>query len=250
VQIDPRTPDVRDEAVAVSKATDEEFAATDGDESLPEWKRQSVERSLQVARARAQDRSDRFVASASELMEERGDVDFTVQDIVDRAKMSIRTFYNFFASKDDVLVAVHETILATEVAPRLRKRCDGESDPVLKIRVYIEGIFSLTAKPGPTSRALTTFRNRLAETRPDDLDRAFRPQIELVQELVKGVSDAGRLNGGLSAAKSAYLIHHTVLAAVHDRILASSHDIGVTAEDLWIFCCTGIGADAGVKTSK
>ena len=165
--------DARDEAVAVSKSTDEELAATDGDESLPEWKRQSVERSLQVARARAQDRSDRFVASATALMEERGDVDFTVQDIVDRSRMSIRTFYNFFASKDDVLVAVHETILANEVVPRLRKRCDAESDPVLKIKVYIEGIFALTAKPGPTSRALTTFRNRLAETRPDDLDRGF-----------------------------------------------------------------------------
>jgi AcrR family transcriptional regulator len=235
--------------VAVSKSTDETLAATDGDQDLPEWKRQSVERSLQVARARAQDRSDRFVASATALMEERGDVDFTVQDIVDRSRMSIRTFYNFFASKDDVLVAAHETVLANEVAPRLRKRCDAESDPVLKLKVYIEGIFALTAKPGPTSRALTTFRNRLAETRPDDLDRAFRPQIELVQELVKGVADAGRLKGQLSADKAAYLIHHTVLAAVHDRILASSHDIGVTADDLWVFCCSGVGADAVAKTS-
>jgi AcrR family transcriptional regulator len=181
-------------------------------------------------------------------MEERGDVDFTVQDIVDRARMSIRTFYNFFASKEDVLVAVHETILANEVVPRLRKRCNGESDPILKIKVYIEGIFALTSKPGPTSRALTTFRNRLAETRPDDLDRAFMPQIELVQELVKGVADAGRLKGQLSADKAAYLIHHTVLAAVHDRILTPSHDIGVTSDDLWVFCCTGIGADAAVKT--
>jgi AcrR family transcriptional regulator len=229
--------------MTVNKSTDEESAATDGDHSIPEWKRQSVERSLQVARAKAQDRSDRFVASATALMEERGDIDFTVQDIVDRAKMSIRTFYNFFASKDDVLVAVHETVLANEVAPRLRKRCDVEKDPVLKLRVYIEGIFA------PTSRALTTFRNRLAETRPDDLDRAFKPQIELVQELIRGVSDAGKLKGQLSADKAAYLVHHTVLAAVHDRILAPSHDIGVTADDLWIFCCTGIGADAVVKSN-
>ena len=35
-------------------------------------------------------------------MNERGSTDFTVQDVVDRAKMSIRTFYNFFASKDDL----------------------------------------------------------------------------------------------------------------------------------------------------
>jgi hypothetical protein len=50
------------------------------------------------------------------------------------------------------------------------KRCDAVDDPVLKIKAYIEGIYQLTAKPGPTSRALTTFRNRLAETRADDPD--------------------------------------------------------------------------------
>ena len=62
------------------------------------------------------------------------------------------------------------------------------------------------------------------------------------------MADAGRLKGQLSADKAAYLIHHTVLAAVHDRILAPSHDIGVTSDDLWVFCCTGVGADAAVKT--
>ena len=233
--------------MAVKKPTEDEVAPTEGDQSLPEWKRQSVERSLQVARLRASDRSDRFVASATALMEERGDIDFTVQDVVDRSRMSIRTFYNFFASKDDVLVAVHESIIADEVVPRLRKCCDAVTDPVVKVKAYIEGIYSLTAKPGPVSRALTTFRNRLAETRPEDLDRAFIPQIELVQELVRGVSDAGELKGKLSADKAAYLIHHTVLAAVHARILAPSHDIGVTSDDLWTFCCTGIGVDAAVK---
>ena len=46
--------------------------------------------------ARAKERTDRFVATAIELMEEYGKIDFTVQDVVDRSKMSIRTFYNFF----------------------------------------------------------------------------------------------------------------------------------------------------------
>ena len=94
---------------------------------MPEWKKNSVERSLTSARERAQDRSDRFVAAAMELMQERGTTDFTVQEVIDRSHMSIRTFYKFFASKDDLLVAVHDTILATEVVPRLRRRCEAAS---------------------------------------------------------------------------------------------------------------------------
>src|SRR6202046_220827 len=101
-------------AVKVTKPVED----VDDDDSMPEWKRLSVERSLQGPRARAQERTDRFVGAAMELMAERGSIDFTVQDVVDRSKMSIRTFYNFFASKDDVLVAVDETILCDERVPR------------------------------------------------------------------------------------------------------------------------------------
>ncbi len=49
--------------------------------------------------------------------------------------MSIRTFYNFFASKDDLLVAVHETILATELVPP-QEASDAETTP--------SGVFGLT----------------------------------------------------------------------------------------------------------
>ena len=133
-------------AVKVTKPVDEV-----DDDSMPEWKRLSIERSLQGPRARAQERTDRFVGAAMELMAERGSIDFTVQDVVDRSKMSIRTFYNFFASKDDLLVAVHETILATEVVPRMRAKCEAESDPIARVRAYVEGIYDLTSNPGPAA---------------------------------------------------------------------------------------------------
>src|SRR5580693_4965141 len=147
--------------MAASKVTKSvEEVEIEGDESMPEWKRLSIERSLQGPRARAQERTDRFVAATIELMEERGSIEFTVQDVVDRSKMSIRTFYNFFASKDDLLVAVHETILANEVVPRMRARCAAVADPIARVEAYIEGMYDITSNPGPVSKALTTYSNR------------------------------------------------------------------------------------------
>ena len=58
------------------------------------------------------------------------------------------------------------------------------ADPVERVRAYIEGLYDLTADRNPASRALSTFRSRLAETRPSDLEQTMRPQIELVVELV------------------------------------------------------------------
>ena len=217
------------------------------DEDMPEWKRQSVERSLKAARARARDRSDRFVAAAIQLMGERGGIEFTVQDVVDRSRMSIRTFYNFFASKDDLLVAVHETVLAREVTERLRRRCATEADPVRRVGTYIEGMYELTAQPTPISRLLTIYRNRLAETRPAAVEQAFRPQIDLVVELVRDAAVAQGPPGPLDPDVAAHLLHHTVLAAVHARVLAADPAAGATAEELWAFCASGMGVQAAAE---
>jgi AcrR family transcriptional regulator len=223
------------------KSTQADDEVAPGDGAIPEWKRVSIERSLQGARVRAQERSDRFVAAAIQLMDKHGSVEFTVQDVVDRSRMSIRTFYNFFASKDDLLVAVHETILAKEVVPRLRALCEGFTDPIARLEAYIQGRYELTSDAGPASKALTTYSYRLAETRPSDLERAYRPQVDLVADLIRDAAESGRLHSSLSVDVAAQLLHHTALAAVHARILGTESRGEVSAEDLWTFCSAAIG---------
>src|SRR5215468_11999122 len=135
------------------------------DEAIPAWQRQSMDRSLRSARARAHARSDSFVAAATRLLEEKASTDFTVQDVVERSKMSIRTFYKYFASKEDLLVAVSETVVAREAVPRLRERIEKHRDPMLRFRTYVEGLVELTVKTGPVGRMLISYQNRLAESR-------------------------------------------------------------------------------------
>ena len=219
-------------------------------EGIPEWKRQSMARSLQSARARADARCDRFVAVATQLMNEKGDTDFTVQDVVDRSRMSIRTFYRFFESKDKLLIAVHESVVAREVVPRLRRECDKETDPLLRLRAYIEALLALTAKPGRVARALTSYQNRLAETRPANLAKGLKPQFDLLVELIDDISRAGRLRDDLNVQAVARLVHYTVFTAVHERVLGSDGALDVTAETIWRFCATGITVrDSGATRS-
>lgn len=224
--------------------------ALSADAAIPEWKRQSVDRSLQAARVRAQARTDRFVAAAMELMHDQGGIDFTVLEVVERSRMSIRTFYNFFASKDDLLVAVHETILAKNVVPFLRERCAAEADPVKRIRAYIDAFYELTEDLGPAARAITNHHYRLVESRPDDLERAVQPQLALVVELVQAAVDAGCLAKTIDPLKTAQLLYDTVLAAIHARILWSEHRVPVTADDLWEFCASGLGFVQPKRTKR
>jgi AcrR family transcriptional regulator len=210
-------------------------------ESLPTWKRQSVERSLKSARARAQDRSDRFVRAGIEIIKGTGDTGFTVQDVVDESGMSIRTFYLFFESKDDLLLAIHETILSSEVEPRLRRRCDVESDPIDKIKAFIEALFELSGNMVPSTRAFIVQQHRLAESRPDDLDLAVEPQLNLFGELLSGAAGAGRVREGLDVETSARLLHHMILSVVEARVLGSKRSADISPDQVWELCAAAIG---------
>ena len=211
------------------------------DETMPAWQRQSMQRSLQSAHARAHARSDRFVAAATKLLQEKGNTDFTVQDVVDRSKMSIRTFYKYFASKEDLLVAVYETVVARKAVPLLRKRIEKSKDPLLRLRAYVEGLVELTGKTGPVGRMLINYQNRLAESRPADLAAAMKPQFDLLLELIGDIARTRPLRRDLTVETAARLMHYTVLAAAHGRALGTEGAVDIPAETIWQFCLSGMG---------
>src|SRR6202167_3337674 len=84
---------------------------------VPGWQRDSVDRSLRNAIDRARKRSDRFVDAAVELLSERDEGDFSIQDVVDRSSQSQRTFYTFFHSKKSLFLPVYETLLRKTAMP-------------------------------------------------------------------------------------------------------------------------------------
>lgn len=216
-------------------------------DSLPTWKRQSVERSLKSARERAQDRSDRFVNAGIELIKSTGDTGFTVQEVVDESGMSIRTFYLFFASKDDLLLAIHESIMSSEVEPRLRRRCELESDPIDKIKTFIEALFELSGSLVPSTRAFIIQQHRLAESRPDDLDVAVEPQVNLFIELLSGAANEGRVRKDLDVETTARLLHHLILSVVEARVLGSKRSADISPDQVWEVCAATIGAEPAPK---
>lgn len=214
------------------------------DDTIPEWQRQSMQRSLRTARARAQARSDRFVTAATRLLQERGTTEFTVQDVVDRSKMSIRTFYKYFGSKEDLLVAVYQTVVAREVVPRLRKRIGKLKDPLLRLQAYVEGLVEFTTDPGPGGKSLVHYQNRLAESRPEDLATAMKPQFELLTELISDIARTRPLRPGLTVEAATRLTQYTVLAAVQGRVIGSEGALDIPAETIWDFVVGGMGVAA------
>src|SRR4026208_763799 len=78
------------------------------DGTTPAWRQRAVSRSLSAARSRAEQRVQRFLDAAFELIDEKGTTEFTIQEVVDRSKQSLRGFYQYFDGKDELLLALFE----------------------------------------------------------------------------------------------------------------------------------------------
>src|SRR2546426_5084818 len=101
----------------------------------PAWRQRAVSRSLSAARSRAEQRVQRFLDAAFDLIDEKGTTDFTIQEVVDRSKQSLRGFYQYFDGKDELLLAPFEdSVLESEAD--LRDVVDAESDPTARLHTF------------------------------------------------------------------------------------------------------------------
>ncbi|MGH9228196.1 MAG: TetR/AcrR family transcriptional regulator [Acidimicrobiales bacterium] len=208
-----------------------------GDRADSSWRERAVERSLRTARARAVSRSDRFLAAASELLAETGRIDFTVQDIVERSKMSLRSFYQHFGGKDELLLALFEEAIRGFVE-RLRQEVERTDDPIDQLHAYVTGLYRTAQQvSAPGTRALTIYHLQLAERRPADFAAAIAPQIDLLAEIVDAGRASGRLRSDIDAAALTMLLSETLISAAHMHVLGI-HMTGVEVrpQQLWAFC--------------
>ena len=74
----------------------------------PGWRQRAVSKSLSAARTRAEQRVQGLLDAAFALIDERGTTEFTIQEVVDRSKQSLRGFYQYFEGKDELLFALLE----------------------------------------------------------------------------------------------------------------------------------------------
>ena len=125
-----------------------------------EWRQRAVARSLNSARSRAEQRIQRFLDAAFALMDEKGSTEFTIQEVIDRSKQSMRGFYQYFDGKDELLLALFEETIR-EATDDLRTVRRVEVDP-------LERLHALHDPPARVVRAgRTTAQAGHAQPAPD-----------------------------------------------------------------------------------
>ena len=206
----------------------------------PQWQERAVERSLGPARQRAITRGGIFIAAAVELLRTTGKADFTVQEVVDRSGLSLRAFYQHFATKDDLLLALVEETVRRHVAA-VRLRVDAEATPRAKLEAALTTLFGSPATDDPASRGMVLFQSHLVATRTDDYAATIAPYVETVTEILELGAADGTFRTDLSVPVLAALVTHTLFSLVDMRILGVGQDQAtVTADDIVQWCLAGV----------
>src|SRR6266496_2039134 len=127
----------------------------------PAWKQRAVERSTRAARLRAEQRVERFLDAAQAIITEKGTTDFTVQEVVDRSRQSLRSFYQHFDGKHELLLALFEDALH-RAADQINAAASSHADPLDQLKTATHLLFELS-RPDPTAQRplFTDFAPRL-----------------------------------------------------------------------------------------
>lgn len=208
-------------------------------EKLSPWQERTIERNLIDAKRRLLTKSTRFVQAARSLLDETGSLDFTVQDVVERSKLSLRGFYQAFASKDDLLLALFEEYMASG-AEMQRRMLDRIDDPVERIHAYLGSYWDTVQDPRVT-RALVQYHLTLAMARPTDLKHALQPGRALLLESVQAAADAGVIRTDIPTDRLTEILMATAITALHTQVTSSNADLpGQMPGEIWKFCLSGI----------
>jgi AcrR family transcriptional regulator len=219
-----------------------------------QWEERSTSRVLEARRDQILERSRQIVEAAYELLEKDGLEGLTIRAVLKQTGLSRRAFYERFADKDDLMLAVFEE--AIQLAARCYSKQVGElADPLERLRLIIMsialGTSSLESVPSPQSnrRAAAMCREhlRLAESRPHDLQAALSPLLRLIAQQLADGMQAGSVRA-CTPEPLATLVYNLVATTVHTEMLTEKNAQPdrerrlQSATDIWEFCRRAIAA--------
>jgi AcrR family transcriptional regulator len=214
------------------------------------WRELAVARSLDPARVRAEKRVQRFLDAALDLMQTAPDKEFTVQEVVERSGQSLRSFYQYFAGKHELLLALFEESIRS-TAENLRQQTAELEMPSERLhRFAVE--YYLICRPSTKGRstksrptpAMSEFAQQLLTSHPDEASRAFTPLVALLTELLDEAVTAGLIRSDLQHARIAGVVLQAIMFNAFATTIsgaAGRQSGSAAAEELWDVIFQGIG---------
>ena len=149
-----------------------------------EWVERAVERSAAVQRSRLRiaQQVRQMLDAARRLIDTKGD-EFTTQELCAEAGVALQTFYRYFASKDELLLAVIGDAM-TDACERWAAAAAELPDPLARLRYYLTSTLEPLDGAGvdaATARFIVSTRWQLHRNYAEELAEAEKPFVDLLR---------------------------------------------------------------------
>jgi AcrR family transcriptional regulator len=183
---------------------------------------QAVDRALRGKRQVAVEEVQRLIDAALALIQQTGDLEPRVSEIVKQAGLHNQAFYRHFRSKRELLVAVLDQGIGG-LAGYLEHRMETASTPEARVREWVRGVLeqAVHRDGAQATRPFVLARGRLAEAFPDEV-RASEEQLTVA--LRAAIAD-GVAAGDFPAAnpdRDAEILYLLAMGWVQNRLLDPS----------------------------
>lgn len=198
---------------------------------------------LEAAQAKAQSRSNSFMKSALAILGETGRTDFTVLEVVERSKTSLRAFYQHFATKDELLLALIERIMAQATQQWHDETNELGGTEALSALIDRISAPAESSTQDSINRGLTFYNDHLIETRPTEFARVLRPLHALFSDILRRGIDDGSFRADVDVDTSAVILMQLVLGALRLRNLGTElYGAPVDSSQIYAFAVRGLAA--------
>lgn len=227
---------------AATRAAPPSAEPDDADQGA-DWHRRVIDRSLRSATQKSIDKGASLIRAATTLLERSNGDGFTVQEVADEAGQSLRTLYQYFESKDDLLLAVYEEAMKV-YARMIREAIDGIDGPLERLAGAVIAAARMPERSTDgVDVGLSRLRLKLREVEPDLVARSQLPVRTVFLSLYDDAVAAGDL-ADQGREQSVYII--TALNGSFITGLTLGNEFGLampTPQGLARFVLQGLGAD-------
>jgi TetR/AcrR family transcriptional regulator len=208
------------------------------------WVERAVDRSAAVQRSRTRiaNQVRLMLDAARRLIGDKDD--FTTQELVAEAGVALQTFYRYFTSKDELLLALIGDAM-TEACDQWAEAAAALPDPIDRLRFYITAPlerFHGDSHDAAGMRFIVATHWHLHRIFPKELAEAEQPFVDLIVAEINRAADGGLLQPR-NPEWDAWFVVELLRAVNHHYAYAAKtgDDLDVTKENLWQFCRTALG---------
>jgi len=209
------------------------------------WRDRAVDDAASVRRSREKviGKAERIVAACRELYYDTGGQDFTIQELSAKAGIALQTFYRYFPSKDQLLLAVLEDVVRDsyeEMAATARRA----RTPLRRIEIMVTTPLMTTGPDLPVySRLLVSEHLRLEREHPREIEEISATFLDALIEFIEEAVAAGDLPARPQIRRDARLIQLIIMTSFHRVALGlEQEDRNVVASHVWQFCLGALQA--------